>query len=90
MPIEVMQWQTEKEAHGSSWSARERTVAARMENYLDRNDCLKLDIEELEFLMGPSIGLRMMAEDNALRSDSDSSPDLGDMWSCGCPEQQRR
>ena len=71
-----MQWQTELEAQGSSRSARERTVAARMENYLDRNDCLKLDIEELEFLMGPLNGLRMMAEDNALRSDSDSSPDL--------------
>ena len=27
-----------------------------------------------------------MAEENALRSDSDSSPDLGDMWRYGCPQ----
>ena len=27
------------------------------------------------------IGLHMVTLDNALRSDSDSSPDLGDMWS---------
>ena len=27
-----------------------------------------------------------MAEDNALRSDSDSSPDFGDMWMYGCPK----
>ena len=37
----------EMEAQGSSWSARERTVAVRMESYLNKNDCLKLDIEEL-------------------------------------------
>ena len=55
MPIEEMQWQTEMEVQGSSWSARERTVSARMENYLNKNDCLELDIEELELLilMGP-------------------------------------
>ena len=31
-------------------------------------------------------GLHMMAEENALRSDRDSSPDLGEMWKCGCPK----
>ena len=32
------------------------------------------------------IGLHMMAEENSLRSDSDSSPDLGEMWKYGCPK----
>ena len=32
------------------------------------------------------IGLHMMDEEIALRSDSDSSPDLGDMWKYGCPK----
>ena len=32
------------------------------------------------------IGLHMMAEENALRSDSDFSPDLGEMWRYGCPK----
>ena len=32
------------------------------------------------------IGLHVMAEDDALRSDSDSSPDLGDMWRYGHPK----
>ena len=31
------------------------------------------------------IGLHMMAEEKALRSDSDFSPDFGDMWRNGCP-----
>ena len=31
------------------------------------------------------IALHMMAEESALRSDRDSSPDLGDMWMYGCP-----
>ena len=31
------------------------------------------------------IGLQIMAEENALRSDRDSSPDLGEMWKCDCP-----
>ena len=41
------------EVQGNSWSARERTVIARVENYLNKNDCLKLDFEELELLVGP-------------------------------------
>ena len=52
-PNEEMRWQTEMEVQGSSWSARERTVIARMEKYLNKNDCLKLDLEELELLIGP-------------------------------------
>ena len=41
-------------------------------------------------------GLHLMAEEVAIRSDSDSSPDLPNMWKYGCPkkkpcmEQQRR
>ena len=41
------------EAQGSIWSDRERTVIARMENYLDKSDDMKLEIEVLELLMGP-------------------------------------
>ena len=50
--IEEMQWQTGMEEQGSSWSARERTVIARMENYLNKSDDMKLEIEELDLLMG--------------------------------------
>ena len=32
------------------------------------------------------IGLHMTAEENAVRSDRDSSPDLGEMWKYGCPK----
>ena len=51
--IEEVHWQLEMEVRGSRWIARERTVIARMEKYLNKKGCLKLDIEELEFLMGP-------------------------------------
>ena len=51
--IEETQWQTEMEVQGSSWGARDRTVTARRENYLNKSDCLKLEIEEFELLMGP-------------------------------------
>ena len=49
---EEMQWQAETEAQGSIWSARERTVITKMENYLDGSDDMKLDVGELELLMG--------------------------------------
>ena len=32
------------------------------------------------------IGLHVMAEENFLRSDSGSSPDLGETWRYGCPK----
>ena len=35
------------------WSARDRTVIARMEQYLNENDNIRVEIEELEFLLGP-------------------------------------
>ena len=44
-----LHWQTEMEVQGSSWTARERTVIARMEKCLN----VKLEIEELELLMSP-------------------------------------
>ena len=34
------------------------------------------------------IGLHMMAEENAVRLDSDPSLDSGDMWRYGCPKKQ--
>ena len=33
-----------------------------------------------------SLGLHMTAEENALRSNSDSSHDSGNMWRYGCPK----
>ena len=48
-----LQWQTEVEVQGSSWSAHERTVIARMEKCLNDSDCMKLEIEKVELLMGP-------------------------------------
>ena len=33
------------------------------------------------------IGQHKMAEENALRSDRDTSPDLREMWKYGCPKK---
>ena len=49
--IEDTQWQTEMEVQRSSRNARERTVIARMEQYLDARDCMKLEIVGLEDLL---------------------------------------
>ena len=35
-----LQWQTEMEVQGSSWTACERTVIARMEKCLSDSDCV--------------------------------------------------
>ena len=51
--IEAMQWQTDLEDQGSGWNARDRTVIAKMEQYLNDSDCIKLEIEELELPLGP-------------------------------------
>ena len=51
--IEATEWQTEMEDQGSGWNARERTVIANMEQYLNDSDYLKLEIEELELPHGP-------------------------------------
>ena len=46
--LEDMRWRTEMETQGSGSNARDRTVTARMEQYLNASDCMKLEIEELE------------------------------------------
>ena len=62
--IETMQWQTEvedeesgsyeKELEGEHrWTARNRTVIARMGQYPNKSDSMRVDIEELESLLGP-------------------------------------
>ena len=47
--FEEMQWQADMEAQGSIWSARERTVIARIENYLDKSDDMKLEVGSWSF-----------------------------------------
>ena len=49
MLIEEMQWQADMEAQGSIWSARERTVIARIENYLDKSYDMKLEVGSWSF-----------------------------------------
>ena len=62
--IEAMQLQTEVEDQDSGgyeveyqgehrWTARDRAVTAKMEQYLNENHNMKVEIEELEFLLGP-------------------------------------
>ena len=51
--IEATQWQTEMEDQGSVWNAPDSTVIAKMEQYPNDNDRMKLEIEELERLLGP-------------------------------------
>ena len=64
LSIETMQWQTEVEDLESDscemelevehrWTARDRTVIARMEQYLNEKDHMKVEIEELLLLLGP-------------------------------------
>ena len=43
--IEERQWQTEVE--DQVWNARDRTVFARLEQYLDKSDSLNVEVEEL-------------------------------------------
>ena len=45
-------WQEELEAQ-SFWSIQERRVTAAMDNYLERSDERKAEVEALELLMGP-------------------------------------
>ena len=51
--IEAVQWQIEVEDQGSGWNARDRTFIAQMEQYLNESDCMKLEMKELELLLGP-------------------------------------
>ena len=38
---------------GQDWSARDRTVIARTKQYLEESKSLKVEVEELESLLGP-------------------------------------
>ena len=51
--IEATRWLAVVEDQGIGWNARDRTVIAKLEKYLNESDCLKLEIEELELLLGP-------------------------------------
>ena len=51
---------------GSGWNARDRTVIAKMEKYLNKSGCMKLGMEELELLLGredSEVNLRHVLED---------------------------
>ena len=41
------------EVEGQVWSARDRTVIARTKQYLEESKSLKVEVEELESLLGP-------------------------------------
>ena len=43
---EELQWQTEIEVQGSSWSSRERKVTAKMEDYPKKTDNVKVDCKQ--------------------------------------------
>ena len=57
-----------KEATGN---AREKTVFARMEQYLNASECMKLEIEVLELPLGPEdseVNLRKILRNASRRS----------------------
>ena len=41
------------EVEDQTWSARDRTVIARTKQYLEENKSFKVEVEELESLLGP-------------------------------------
>ena len=66
------------EVQGSGWSARERTVIARVEDYLNKSDCLKLEIDELELLMGPEDS-EVVLEEDLEECEQEEQQDLRDI-----------
>ena len=46
--------QEHSEVEDQIWSARDRTVIARTEQYLEESKSLKVEVEELESLLGPA------------------------------------
>ena len=81
------------EVQGSSWSARKRTVIARMETDRNKNNCLKLDIEELELLMGPQdseVDLRYLLMNASKRSSRICEWAFGSKQSVRWDECQRQ
>ena len=69
--------------HSISVSARHFLVVLHIET---RVTCFRWRSVCLSVKSCALIGLQMMAEENALRSDRDSSLDLGEMWNYGCPK----
>ena len=51
------QWQADLEAQRSIWSTRERMVISGLENYLEKSDDMKSEIEELELPVDPEGGI---------------------------------
>ena len=49
-------FEREQEEEGRGWNARERTIIARMKQYLERSFSVKVRVEELECLLGPEDG----------------------------------
>ena len=89
--IEEMQWQTATEVQESSWSSRERTVIARMEKYLNKSDCSKLGIEELELLFGPEdseVNLRYILRNASRRGQQDfrDLQHVREKWALSCKQ----
>ena len=50
---EEWQWQTAMKVQESSWSAFEKMVIAKLKDYLNKHDNVKVEIEELELMMSP-------------------------------------
>ena len=45
--------QSQNEVEDQIWSARDRTVIASTKQYPEKSDGMKVEVEELEFLLGP-------------------------------------
>ena len=41
------------EVEDRMWSARDRAIIAKTEQYLEKSESIKVEIEELEYLLGP-------------------------------------
>ena len=51
-PQQISSSSTDESQWQADWRTRERRVTAAMENYVDRSDDMKVEIEALELLMG--------------------------------------
>ena len=49
--IEDLQWQTEIEEQGSSWSSREKKLTAQNGGLSEKHDNVKVEVEELELML---------------------------------------
>ena len=89
------------EVEDQIWSARDRTVIARTKQYLEESKSLKVEVEELESLLGaddPDVDFRRILELNAQREElrtvqltwqqNSSSSTSGRQWEPGLEEQR--